>query len=176
MKRSASPRIGPMPLPLPVHHVDYETLVADFENETRQLIAFLGLAWEPACLEFYKTERAVRTASTWQVRQPLYDEFGRPLANYAPASDTALRRDRPRGRRADRGPAGRYRLIRSAARQRRRPARAGLRYSPLTQGFGKCSRQTTPSPVTLSYPGPAAKRPLLPSVMSVKKFGVTVLL
>ena len=30
-------------------------------------------AWEPACLEFYKTERAVRTASTWQVRQPLYD-------------------------------------------------------------------------------------------------------
>jgi tetratricopeptide (TPR) repeat protein len=59
-------------LPLLVHHVQYETLVGDFETEARRLIAFLGLAWEPGCLEFYKVERAVRTASTWQVRQPLY--------------------------------------------------------------------------------------------------------
>ena len=59
-------------LPLPAYHVQYETLVSDFENEARKLIDFLGLEWEPACLEFYKTERAVRTASTWQVRQPLY--------------------------------------------------------------------------------------------------------
>jgi hypothetical protein len=60
-------------LPLRAHHVQYETLVGDFESEAKKLIAFLGLEWEPACLEFYKTERAVRTASTWQVRQPLYD-------------------------------------------------------------------------------------------------------
>ena len=60
-------------LPLPAYHVQYETLVGDFENEARRLIDFLALEWEPACLEFDKTERAVRTASTWQVRQPLYD-------------------------------------------------------------------------------------------------------
>jgi len=60
-------------LSLPAYHVQYETLVGDFENEARKLIDFLDLDWEPACLEFYKTERAVRTASTWQVRQPLYD-------------------------------------------------------------------------------------------------------
>ena len=59
-------------LPLAMHHVQYETLIGDFEAEARRLIAFLGLAWEPACLEFHKTDRAVRTASVWQVRQPLY--------------------------------------------------------------------------------------------------------
>jgi tetratricopeptide (TPR) repeat protein len=52
--------------------IDYETLVADLEGESRRLIEFLGLDWEPACLEFHKTERAVQTASGWQVRQPLF--------------------------------------------------------------------------------------------------------
>jgi hypothetical protein len=37
-----------------------------------RLIEFLGLDWEPACLDFYKTERPVLTASAWQVRQPLF--------------------------------------------------------------------------------------------------------
>ncbi len=60
-------------LPLRAHHVQYETLIADFETEARKLIDFLGLPWEPACLEFYKTERDIRTASVWQVRQPLSD-------------------------------------------------------------------------------------------------------
>ncbi len=59
-------------LPLPTHHVQYEKLIGDFEREARKLIDFLGVAWEPACLEYYKTDRAVSTASTWQVRQPLY--------------------------------------------------------------------------------------------------------
>ena len=52
--------------------IDYEELVADLEGESRRLIQFLGLDWEPACLDFYRTERPVFTASTWQVRQPLY--------------------------------------------------------------------------------------------------------
>ncbi len=69
-------------LPLSAHHVQYERLVGDFENEARKLIAFLGLEWEPACLEFYRTERAVRTASTWQVRQPLYDTSVGRRRNY----------------------------------------------------------------------------------------------
>jgi tetratricopeptide (TPR) repeat protein len=59
-------------LPLRVHEVRYEHLIADLEGETRRLIDFLGLAWEPGCLEFYRTERAVTTMSHWQVRQPLY--------------------------------------------------------------------------------------------------------
>ena len=58
-------------LPLRMLTVDYERLVADLEGESRRLIEFLGLDWEPACLEFYKTERPVLSASGWQVRQPL---------------------------------------------------------------------------------------------------------
>jgi hypothetical protein len=53
--------------------VEYEALVADLEGESRRLIAFLGLEWEPACLDFHRTQRTVTTASGWQVRQPLYD-------------------------------------------------------------------------------------------------------
>jgi tetratricopeptide (TPR) repeat protein len=59
-------------LPLPMFEVQYERLVADLEGESRRLIEFLGLDWDPACLEFHKTERAIVTASLWQVRQPLY--------------------------------------------------------------------------------------------------------
>jgi len=59
-------------LPGRVHRVIYERMVADTENEVRALLNHCGLEFEPACLEFYKTERAVRTASSEQVRQPIY--------------------------------------------------------------------------------------------------------
>ena len=59
-------------LPLPLMELQYETLVADLEGESRRLIEFIGLPWDPACLAFHKTERQVMTASLWQVRQPLY--------------------------------------------------------------------------------------------------------
>ena len=59
-------------LPLRFHEVCYESLVADLEGESQRLIDFLGLDWEPACLEFHRTERTVTTLSQWQVRQPLY--------------------------------------------------------------------------------------------------------
>ena len=59
-------------LPLAMLEVSYETLVENFEQEARRLIAFLGLDWEAACLNFHRTERAVVNASAWQVRQPLY--------------------------------------------------------------------------------------------------------
>jgi len=52
--------------------VIYERMVDDTEAEVRALLAYCGLAYEPACLEFYKTERAVRTPSSEQVRQPIY--------------------------------------------------------------------------------------------------------
>jgi tetratricopeptide (TPR) repeat protein len=59
-------------LPVPVHEVTYERLVDDLEGEARRLVAACGLEWEPACLDFHRTARPVRTASVTQVRQPLY--------------------------------------------------------------------------------------------------------
>ncbi|HTW72032.1 MAG TPA: tetratricopeptide repeat protein [Acetobacteraceae bacterium] len=52
--------------------VDYETVVADLEDQARRLISFYGLAWDDSCLSFHATQRIVRTASKNQVRQPLY--------------------------------------------------------------------------------------------------------
>jgi tetratricopeptide (TPR) repeat protein len=59
-------------LPVPVLEVDYEETVADLEGVARRLVDWCGLAWEPACLEFHKSRRPVRTASVTQVRQPIY--------------------------------------------------------------------------------------------------------
>lgn len=59
-------------LPLRAIEIRYEDLVSNLEGEARRLIEFLGLEWDPACLAFHKTDRAVMTASTWQVRQPIY--------------------------------------------------------------------------------------------------------
>jgi tetratricopeptide (TPR) repeat protein len=52
--------------------ISYEALVADFETEVRRLLAFCGLTWDPAVLNFHQTRRAVRTRSEFQVRKPLY--------------------------------------------------------------------------------------------------------
>ena len=52
--------------------VPYEGLVADPEAWSRRILEFIGLEWDPKVLEFYKTERAVLTASHWQVRQKVY--------------------------------------------------------------------------------------------------------
>jgi hypothetical protein len=60
---------------LPASHfleVDYEAVVQDIEAQARRMLDFLGLPWHPACLDFYRTERVVRTASANQVRQPIY--------------------------------------------------------------------------------------------------------
>ena len=59
-------------LPVPFLEVQYETLVGDLEGQTRRLIGYLGVEWDPACLDFHTTQRPVMTASDWQVRQPLY--------------------------------------------------------------------------------------------------------
>lgn len=52
--------------------VEYEELVADFENQARRIIDHCGLEWDEACLAFHRARRAVKTASALQVRQPLY--------------------------------------------------------------------------------------------------------
>ena len=59
-------------LPVEIHEVAYEELVADQERRSRELIAFCGLEWEDACLDFHANQRTVATASQWQVRQPIY--------------------------------------------------------------------------------------------------------
>jgi Flp pilus assembly protein TadD len=52
--------------------VPYEELVADQEGWTRKMLDFLGLEWNDCCLSFHETQRAVVTASAWQVRQKIY--------------------------------------------------------------------------------------------------------
>lgn len=51
--------------------VRYESLVADFEGQARRLVAFCGLPWDAACLQFHRAGRVVRTASAVQVRRPV---------------------------------------------------------------------------------------------------------
>jgi hypothetical protein len=52
--------------------VQYEDVVADTEKEARRLIEFLGLPWDPKCVDFHKSDRPVKTASVAQVRRPIY--------------------------------------------------------------------------------------------------------
>jgi tetratricopeptide (TPR) repeat protein len=58
-------------LPMPIHEVMYEELVADQEAVTRKLIAACGLDWDDRCLAFHDNPRPVQTASFVQIRQPL---------------------------------------------------------------------------------------------------------
>ncbi len=59
-------------LPGRVLRMEYETVVAETEFQVRRLLDYCGLPFEQECLRFYETERAVRTASSEQVRQPIY--------------------------------------------------------------------------------------------------------
>lgn len=61
-------------LPGRVHEVRYEDLVADQERETRALLAFCGLDWDPACLAFHANAAPVSTPSAAQVRRPIYSD------------------------------------------------------------------------------------------------------
>ena len=59
-------------LPGHVLRVNHEDVVADLETQVHRILDYCGLEYEPACLEFHKTERTVRTPSAEQVRQPIY--------------------------------------------------------------------------------------------------------
>ena len=54
--------------------VQYEEVVTDFENQVRRLLDYCELPWEDACVHFHETERPIRTASSEQVRQPVYSK------------------------------------------------------------------------------------------------------
>ena len=71
-------------LPGRVHRVIYEEMVADPEREVRRLLDHCGLPFEDACLKFYENDRAVRTASSEQVRQPIFTDATDHWRNYEP--------------------------------------------------------------------------------------------
>ncbi|QUD88752.1 tetratricopeptide repeat-containing sulfotransferase family protein [Phenylobacterium montanum] len=64
--------------------ITYERLVADQEGETRRLLAFCGLDWDPRCLDFHENRAGVATASVVQVRQPLFSSSIGRWRRYGP--------------------------------------------------------------------------------------------
>jgi tetratricopeptide (TPR) repeat protein len=71
-------------LPGRVHRVYYENLVFNFEAEVRRLLQYCGLPFEEQCLRFHETQRIVQTASSEQVRRPLFTEGVDQWRNFEP--------------------------------------------------------------------------------------------
>jgi predicted Zn-dependent protease len=74
-------------LPGRIHRVIYESMIEDTESEVRRLLEYCGLPFEDGCLRFYENERAVRTASSQQVRQPIFREGVDHWRNFEPWLD-----------------------------------------------------------------------------------------
>lgn len=58
--------------PNEILEINYEDVVDDLEGSARKMLAYIGVEWEPEVVDFNKVDRAVKTASVWQVRQPIY--------------------------------------------------------------------------------------------------------
>jgi tetratricopeptide (TPR) repeat protein len=71
-------------LPGKVLCVEHEDVVDDLEGNVRRILDFCGLEFEPQCVEFYKTERSIRTASSEQVRRPIFKEGIDQWRNFEP--------------------------------------------------------------------------------------------
>ncbi len=78
-------------MPGRVHRVFYESLVQDTEVEVRRLLEYCGLPFEERCLKFYENERPVRTASSEQVRRPIFTEGMEHWRHYEPWLDPLKR-------------------------------------------------------------------------------------
>lgn len=87
-------------LPVQILDIDYEDYTHDLEGTARKLVDFIGLEWDPACLEYYKLDRSVRTASQWQVRQPIYTSSVGRWQNYMPNLQPLIDAMGPLGQRA----------------------------------------------------------------------------
>jgi tetratricopeptide (TPR) repeat protein len=74
-------------MPGSVLRVQYEDVVADIDGQVRRLLDYCNLPFEEACIDFYKSTRAVNTASSEQVRQPLYDSAVDFWKHYEPYLD-----------------------------------------------------------------------------------------
>lgn len=55
-----------------IYHFDYEQLTRQQEEQTRQLLDYCGLPWDPACLDFHNNPRTLHTASRAQIKRPMY--------------------------------------------------------------------------------------------------------
>lgn len=71
-------------LPGRIMDIQYEDTISDPEYWSRKLIEYIGLEWDDACLAPHKLERTVKTASHWQVRQPIYKTSVQRWKNYEP--------------------------------------------------------------------------------------------
>ena len=71
-------------IPDGIIQIEYEDLILNNETTVRRIIEFLGLNWDPNCLNFHTNERDVNTASNWQVRQPLYASSLGRWSHYEP--------------------------------------------------------------------------------------------
>jgi hypothetical protein len=71
-------------MPGHVHRIFYENMVSEPEGEVRKLLDYCGLPFEDACLRFYENDRAVRTASSEQVRQPIFTDARDHWQNFEP--------------------------------------------------------------------------------------------
>ena len=69
-------------LPTQIYNLRYEELINHTEATVRELIEFIGLEWEDACLDYQNTQRAVKTLSATQVRQPIYTQSIARWQNY----------------------------------------------------------------------------------------------
>jgi hypothetical protein len=65
-------------------------VVLDLEGNVRRMLDFCGLDFEPQCVEFYKTERSVRTPSSEQVRRPIFREGLDQWRHYEPWLDPLM--------------------------------------------------------------------------------------
>jgi sulfotransferase family protein len=74
-------------LPGKVLRIQHEALVDDLEGNVRRILEHCGLEFEPQCLEFWKTRRSVRTASSEQVRRPIFKEGVEQWRHFEPWLD-----------------------------------------------------------------------------------------
>ena len=78
-------------IPLEILDVRYEHVLDDVQRESRRMLDYCQLDWEEACLAFHRSTRPVRTASSWQVRQPLYQKAKARWRKFEPHLDELKR-------------------------------------------------------------------------------------
>ena len=78
-------------LPGKVLRIHYEQLVADLEGQVRRTLDFLGLPFEESCLNYYQTDRSIRTPSSEQVRKPIYQSGLEHWRHFEPYLDVLKR-------------------------------------------------------------------------------------
>ena len=77
-------------IPEKVLDVNYEDVVADLDTQVKRILDYCELPFEEACLRFHETDRAVKTASSEQVRKPIYASSVNLWKNYEPYIDELI--------------------------------------------------------------------------------------